>query len=75
METISFEEVERIRKSKYREAFKTILNLRLKYPRTTSRRIEETLRLGAIARTLVKSYLEVVKWDIAGKERIIKVKT
>lgn len=73
MRVINFDQLEKIKRERYRLAFKTILNLREGAPRTTSRSINETLRLGAIAQTLTHSYLEVVKWSSQG-ERILRLK-
>jgi len=46
---------------KIREAFKVVYLSRERY-RTTKRDLQSSLRLGALARELSSSYLEVIEW-------------
>lgn len=53
-----------------REVYKLIYVNRGKY-RTTSRSIENSIKLGYLAKELTEYYLEVVEW---GRERVLKLK-
>jgi len=57
-------------KSIPREVYKLIYINRSRY-RTTNRSIENSIRLGYLAKELTEHYLEVVEW---GKERVLKLK-
>lgn len=54
-----------------RELLKASLNLRGKY-RKTSRRLEDSLRLTALAREGFDTYLEVV--EVCGTRRVLRLK-
>uniref|UniRef100_A0A7C5UVA3 Uncharacterized protein n=1 Tax=Ignisphaera aggregans TaxID=334771 RepID=A0A7C5UVA3_9CREN len=53
-----------------REVYKLIYINRGRY-RTTSRSIENSIRLGYLAKELAEYYLEVVEW---GRKRVLKLK-
>jgi len=69
---LTLEELERIRKEKYREVFKVAARLREGSPRTSRRSIGEVLRLAELAREAVGRYLEVVQWDRG--ERVLRLR-
>jgi len=59
---LTLEEVERIRRKSYREAFKLAAKLREGSPRTSRRSIEDVLKLAKLAREAAERYLEVIQW-------------
>ncbi len=57
----------------YREALKKILEFRARdRVRMSSRRLEDSIRIGHLARLLFNKTYEVVKWE--GEERVLKMK-
>jgi len=69
---LTLEELERIRRESYREAFKVAAKLREGSPRTSRRSIADVLRLAELAREAAERYLEVVRWDRG--ERVLRLR-
>jgi len=69
---LTLEELERIRREGYREAFRLAAKLREGSPRTSRRSIEDVLKLAELAREAVGRYLEVVQWS--QEERVLRLR-
>jgi len=69
---LTLEELERIRRESYGEAFKVAAKLREGSPRTSRRSIGDVLKLAELAQEAVERYLEVIQWS--QEERVLRLK-
>jgi len=68
---ISLEDLERLKRERYRDAFRFIARLREGLPRISRRGIGDVLRLAEIGRQIVDRCFEVVVW---GEERVLRLR-
>lgn len=68
---ISLRDLERLRRERYRNAFRLVAGLREGLPRVSRRSIGDVLRLAELGRCIIDEYLEVTAW---GKERVLRLR-
>ncbi len=68
---ISLEDLECLKRERYRDAFRFIVRFRHVLPRLSRRDVNDVLRLAVVGRQIVDRYLEVVVW---GEERVLRLR-
>ena len=71
---LRLDELEELKRTRRRTCMATALALRNTTRRTTSRRINDAIRLARLAVLAAEAYLEVVRWGRTGEERILRLR-